>query len=256
MKSKRGQILLITVMILATIMTVVLSVSFQSVTETQTTKLEEDSQKALAAAEAAIEASLKGGGNVIIGEGSLSNFLGSGITGDATIASIASNKFTTPTLAKDTAYTFYLRDYNPQTKTFSGTTLSETVTVCFNAGTFNPAVEITLIKNNQQVAKYTIDPSSRINGAASPNAGTCPLDDNFDYYYQISGADISANNSTLMIVRVMYAPTKLVFGRSSDFPSQGNTVSSSAKTQTGVSKKVVLFQSYPQIPAEFFSTSF
>ena len=54
MKSKRGQILLITVMVLATIMTVVLSVSFQSVTETQTTKLEEDSQNALAASGAAI----------------------------------------------------------------------------------------------------------------------------------------------------------------------------------------------------------
>ena len=56
---KRGQILLITVMLLATVMTIVLSVSFKSVTETQITKLEEESQKALAAAEAAIEVALK-----------------------------------------------------------------------------------------------------------------------------------------------------------------------------------------------------
>lgn len=256
MKNKQGQILLITVMVLATIMTVVLSVSFQSVTETQVTKLEEDSQRALAAAEAAVEASLKGGGNVTIGEGSLLNFAGSGITGDATVDRLISNTFMSPIIVKDGSYTFYLRDYDPQTHAFSGSTLNETVTICFDGGTIDPAIEITLIKNNQRVVKYVIDPASRINNATSPAIGDCPLDNNFDYYYQISGTDISTNNTTLMIVRTMYAPTKLVFGRSTDFPSQGNTVSSTAKTQTGVSKKVVLFQSYPQIPAEFFTTSF
>ena len=59
MKSQKGQILLITVMLLATVMTIVLSVSFKSVTDTQVTKLEEESQKALAAAESAIEVALK-----------------------------------------------------------------------------------------------------------------------------------------------------------------------------------------------------
>ena len=244
-------------MVLATIMTVVLSVSFQSVTETQVTKLEEDSQRALAAAEAAVEASLNGGGNVTIGEGSLLNFSGSGITGSATVTSLISNKFTTPMIVKDSSYTFYLRTYNPETKAFSGTAVDENVTICFDSGTIDPAIEITLVKNNSRVNKYIIDPASRIqNLTLTPGVGNCPADSNFDYYYSIPRADIVANNAHLIIVRVMYAPTKLIFSRSTDFPPQGSTVSSTATTQTGVSKKVVLFQSYPQIPAEFFTTAF
>src|SRR3972149_10455999 len=96
---RRGQILLITVMVLATIMTVVLSISFQSITETQVSKLEEESQKALAAAEAAIEASLKEGTNVIIGEGALSGL--ARFSGGATVESLLDNSFTSPTVAKD-----------------------------------------------------------------------------------------------------------------------------------------------------------
>jgi hypothetical protein len=54
----------------------------------------------------------------------------------------------------------------------------------------------------------------------------------------------------------MYNSSKLFFSAPGNFPIQGKTVSSTATTTTGVSKKVTLFQSYPQIPAEFFTTSF
>ncbi|MEO0070141.1 MAG: hypothetical protein ABIK18_05040, partial [candidate division WOR-3 bacterium] len=66
MANQKGQILLITVMVLATVITVVLSLSFKSTIETQTTKLEEEAQRALAAAEAGIEAALKQQGTVDI----------------------------------------------------------------------------------------------------------------------------------------------------------------------------------------------
>ncbi|MFZ1549746.1 MAG: hypothetical protein WAT44_04755, partial [Microgenomates group bacterium] len=42
----------------------------------------------------------------------------------------------------------------------------------------------------------------------------------------------------------------------STLQASGQTVTSQATTRTGVTKKVQLFQSYPQIPAEFFFTSF
>ncbi|PJC34079.1 hypothetical protein CO048_01345, partial [Candidatus Roizmanbacteria bacterium CG_4_9_14_0_2_um_filter_35_15] len=71
----------------------------------------------------------------------------------------------------------------------------------------------------------------------------------------ISGSNISTD-SKLMEVRVLYAPTKLFISRSSDMPLQGKTVVSEVSSSTGVSKKITLFQSYPQIPSEFFSTSF
>ena len=59
MRSQQGQVLLITIMLLATVLTVVLAVTFKSTTETQLTKLEEESQKALAAAEAGVEVAIK-----------------------------------------------------------------------------------------------------------------------------------------------------------------------------------------------------
>jgi len=250
---KRGQILLITVMLLATLMTVVLSVSFQSITETQVSKLEEENQKALAAAEAALEAALKqGAGTVIIGEGALSSL--TDFTGSASVETATSNQFTTSSIIKDGSYTFYLENYDPVTKTFSGESLdTEDITVCFQSGTTIPALEITLVKDSG-VKKYVIDPDSRISNA-STGSSICTPNTNFNYSYSISGSNISTD-SKLMEVRVLYAPTKLFISRSSDMPLQGKTVVSEASTATGVSKKITLFQSYPQIPSEFFSTSF
>lgn len=252
MKMKKGQILLITVMVLATIMTVVLSVSFQSITETQVSKLEEDSQKALAAAEAAVEASLKEGSNVVIGEGALSDL--TGFTGGATIENLTDNIFTSPTVAKDSSYTFYLGEYDSGTNTISPST-AQAITVCFDAGSTNPAIEITIIKETG-VIKHVVDPNTpkRISNGSS-SAGLCASDTEYDFSYTVPAVDISTD-SKLMVVRVFYASSKLLFSRASDFPIQGKTVSSEAATSTGVSKKIVLFQSNPQIPSDFFTTAF
>ncbi len=249
MKYKRGQILLITVMLLATMMTVLMSVTFQSSTETQVTKLEEESQKALAAAEAAIEASLKSGTTSIIGAGSLSSFTGSGFTGGATVGTITSNTFTSPTVVKNGAYTFYMGDYNLTDKTI-GSSIGQDISVCFDSSSTNPAIEITLLKTNS-VKKYVVDSNGRIANTL-PSSGNCG---SFEYSYKISAADIGSD-SKLIVVRLLYASSKLFFSRNDDFPLQGKTITSEAKSTTGVSKKVVLFQSYPQIPAEFFTTTF
>jgi type II secretory pathway pseudopilin PulG len=235
MKNKPGQILLITVMLLATVMTIVLSVSFKSSTDTQVTKLEEESQKALAAAESAIEVALKNNSTATLGSGSLNSI--SGFSGEATIATTTSNQFTTPTIVKDGSYTFYLGDYNLASKTI-GNSINQSIDVCFNNGT---TVEITLVKTTG-VKKYF----------ANGSVVGCP-----DKGVNIPAADISTD-SKFLLVQVLYAPTKLLFSSSANLPAQGRTVTSEVKssTSTGVSKKVVLFQSYPQIPGEFFTTAF
>ena len=253
MNIKKGQILLITVMLLATVMTIVLSISFKSVTETQVTKLEEESQKALAAAESAIEVALKENATVTIGSGSLSSI--AGFEGSATIESSPSKTFVTPDIPKDGSYTFYLGDYNLTTKTI-GASAAQGITLCFESGTTNPAIEVTLVKSSG-VKKYVIDDplSSRIDNAS--DASTICSDNTYGFSYTIPGADIGVDGQFLL-VRVLYAPTRLFFSRDINLPLQGRTISSQAtsSTSTGVSKKVVLFQSYPQIPADFFTTSF
>ena len=254
---KKGQILLITVMLLATVMTIVLSVSFKSVTDTQVTKLEEESQKALAAAESAIEVALKDNATATIGSGSLTSI--TGFSGSATIESLAETTFITSTIPKDGSYTFYLGEYHLDTKAIDAPLNSQNITVCFT-GTTKPAIEITLIKTSG-VKKYVVDPdhdqSGRIVNALA--SSSCTPNSNYSFSTTIPSADIDAN-SKFLLVRVLYASTKLLFHGDSDLdlPVQGRTVSSQAtsSTSTGVSKKVVLFQSYPQIPAEFFTTAF
>ena len=253
MKNKKGQILLITVMLLATVMTIVLSISFKSVTETQVTKLEEESQKALAAAESAIDVALKENQNVTIGAGSLSSI--TGFEGSATVESLTSKTFTTPDIPKDGgSYTFYLGDYNLTQKTI-GSSIAQDITICFESGDTNPAIEINLVKSSG-VKKYVVDPSSRITNA-STGSSICIPDSNYGFSYTVPGTDIGADGQFLL-VRIFYSPTRLFFSRTSDFPVQGRTISSQAtsSTSTGVSKKIVLFQSYPQIPGEFFTTTF
>lgn len=253
---KRGQILLITVMILATVLTVVLSVSFKSITETKISKLEEENQKALAAAEAAIQEALKTG-SASFGAGGLTDF--GSFTGGAEIITTTTNSFTTPIVSKDSSYTFYLSQYDPETKNFSGGSINEDIEVCFNFSTTNPAVEITLVKTDS-IFKYPIDPnkgeSGRMSNSVYSPSTICSSDSSFSYSYTIPGADIGVNGR-LLIVRTLYQATKIHFHRNSNFPLQGKTVSSSVvANNTGVSKKITLFQTYPQIPAEFFNTTF
>lgn len=256
----KGQILLITVMLLATVMTIVLSASFKSVTETQVTKLEEENQKALAAAESAIEAALKENATATIGTGSLTSI--SGFSGSATIESLAATTFTTANIDKDGSYTFYLGTYDMATKTIAAS-VAQAITVCFESGTPNPAIEITLIKTGG-VKKYVADPNvgqaGRISNAndSIPVSFNCPT--GYSYSINVPGPDATGigTDGKFLLVRVLFAPTKLVFYRATILPVQGRTISSDIKSSTsvGVSKKVVLFQSYPQIPGEFFTTSF
>ncbi|MCX7881577.1 MAG: hypothetical protein N2482_03680, partial [Patescibacteria group bacterium] len=160
---KKSQILLITVMILATVMTIILSVSFQSITETQITKLEEENQKTLAAAESAIETLLNEKSSAVyLGSGSLANF--NEFTGGATLENIQSNEFTTPFLKKDTSYTFYLADYNKETNIF-GSSFNQALEICFSS---SQAIEATLIKTNA-IKKYVADPTGNITNASIPS---------------------------------------------------------------------------------------
>ena len=249
-EKKKAQVLLVIIMVLATIMTIVLSVSFQSISETQISKLEEENQKTLAAAEAALERALAENQQVVLGEGSLGDF--SEFSGQATIKESQGTNFTTPLVNKDKEYTFYLGSYNRETGSI-GTAINQSITICFQGlGGSIPAVEVTLVKANG-LKRYVYDPSGRINNASSPSTGCSQS--GFQHSFVIPAADIGTDGKFLLF-RVFYSSTRLYFSSVVNFPTQGRIVTSEATSQTGVSKKVVLFQSHPQIPASFFATSF
>jgi type II secretory pathway pseudopilin PulG len=255
---KKGQVLLLVAMIMATVLTLTSAVVFRSTTEIQTTKLEEQSQKALAAAEAAIEAALKQGNTNIQ---SLPGFSGSNITGSATVDTTQSRDFVTPLLQKDEQYTLYLSNPggtvdNPNFSVLNTYYNNQALTICSTSPTV--ALEITLIKSNNSVIHFAINPPGSTiieNGQTANNNGLCPNTESFSYKHQLSTSDIGSNN-LLLIVRVINGSAKIGFRGDINLPLQGKTITSTATSSTGVTKKVVLFQSYPQIPSDFFVTSF
>lgn len=269
MKQKNGQVLLLVIMLMATVITVVLSMSFQSSNDTKLAKLEEESQRALAAAEAGIEAAIKDKANVSFGTGSLSNI--SGFSGGATIASLTSEEFVTPLLQKNEQYTFYLStpggtSEDPDFASLTPSYTNKNLTVCFSSSSTQTAIEMVVLKKENQIKRYVVNPveGTVIANALSSSAagsGDCPATSPVSSSkYTIPAADIGTD-SLLLTIRVINASSgsykvgfKAVSG--TNFPLQGKTISSQATSATGVSKKIELFQSYPQIPSDFFITNF
>jgi len=251
---KKGQVLLIVVMLLATTLTLALTATYQSVTEAQLTKLEEENQKALAAAEAGIEKALQSKQEGSFASLGLSNLSGiDTFQSSVEISDQGSTTFVTPLLQKDEQYTFYLANYPNFTSYWGGQ-----VNIYFKTESTCPSLELTQIKNDNSLARNIVDPCNKITGPNNLRLGTTsgPYSfGGFNFGYKLSN-NISISNTKLLIVRVLFAPTRIGFQGSNNFPLQGSTIISTAKTQAGVEKKVQLFQSYPQIPAEFFVTSF
>ena len=260
---QKGQVLLIGVMLMAVLLTVVFSASFTSRTDTQISKLEEESQKTLAAAEAGIEAALKQG--AIADLGTLN--VPSGFTGSATVATTTSPSFTSPLIQKDGQYTFYMSTPRggPDNPDFSALTPAwgtEQFTLCSTSNSL--AMSLTFLRTDGTMKRFVINPTGESiieNGQTANGAGTCPSGENFAYHHQLTALDMSqvrTDLALLLFVRLIGSGTgaKVGFARTTNLPLQGRTITSEAKSPTGVTKKVQLFQSYPQIPAEFFITSF
>ena len=264
MKNQKGQILLITIMLVATVLTVVLAVTFKSTTETQLTKLEEQSQKALTAAEAGIEVALQQELGSSVSIGSLPEFTGSGFSGQASVEALTDSKFVSPLLLKDQQYTFYLAEYPGFANPLNGY-----LALYLQSEADCPALELTFLSPTNTVKRLLVDPCDKISKpdfsdlstTTNPGGGTYSLAGySFGYktQYILLGISHPLGNQAVLIARSLFASTRVGLERidPGNLPIQGKYVTSEAKTPSGVSRKVQLFQSYPQIPAEFFVISF
>ena len=248
-------------------MTVVFSASFVSRNDTQISKLEEENQKTLAAAEAGIEAALK--------SGSLQDFSGlkvpAGFTGSATVQSNSTSSFISPLLKKGDQYTFYLSapggsTDNPDFSRLLSPYFNQALTICSGSSDF--AMSIALLKfdgsTKYTLKRFAINPSSDkkiiTNGQAANGGGSCPTGQTFTYHHQLTALDMGGNDNNLLLfiklVGTGTVPARVGISGGSTLPAQGRTIVSQAKSPTGATKIVQLFQSYPQIPAEFFVTIF
>ncbi len=260
---KKGQVLLITVMLLAAAITVVMTIAFNSTTETQITKLEEESQKALSAAEAGLEAALQKKADVRLDE---LGYDTSGITGQAEVFLRRTNEYVTPLLQRDEQFIFYLADYDSLVSGPPSYWGPQNLTMYVNSEgeTDCSSLELTFVDSADMVRKEIIDPCDIISGSGDEinfTTGSYPLSvDGVPYTFRTkaSGTESQLVNITatkLVIVRVLNKPTRIGFTGTQLMP-QGRTIISTAKTTSGVTKQVMLIQTFPQIPADFFVTSF
>lgn len=275
-KTQQGQVLLIIIMLLATIITVVTTVSFRSTTETQINKLEEESQKTLAAAEAGIEkaiaAKVASGNSQQFNDPNINLQNLSGIDLASSSVNVTSNTgrdFITPLIQKDQQYTFYLGNYNDTASPPFSAPYPNSVAVYYGSesGCTNLALEITTVSGLSApytVTRYISDVGGGIvtNPVGSGNnniqGGSGGAISNVNFNCKTNNIP-SVANTVLMIVRTLGDRTKLAIRGSNTTPSlspQGKYIVSEAKSQTGVIKKIQLFQSLPQIPAEFFVSTF
>ncbi len=263
MKSKTinqsGQVLLIAILLSTVLLTIGLSLLDLTGKDTRVTKIQEDTAKAQAAAEAGIEAALN---DLEATELNIATILNNpDYSGTVTIQELNQHSFTTPLISKDAQYTFYLTGYNPVTKTVVSSTMTDNMVInritpsdsgyCSSDQAF--AVELTYLSTTDGVVKrYLIDECDLFDGTT----------DEYDFAATIPTGDITPDPS-VMIARVIapdnnFDGAKLEIVNAStgvDWPAQGKTITSTASFgESTITKKVQLFQSFPQFPAEFFVT--
>jgi type II secretory pathway pseudopilin PulG len=260
-EAQSGQALLIAILVASVLLTIGLSLTSTTIQETKIAKLQEDSSRARAAAEAGIDYVLD---QEPVGQIQLQDILpeNDDITGTAEIILEAAPTFTTPLLAKDMQYTMYLTGYDSQNHEVTDGNFTDSILVervlpeNATCGTNSFAVELTFINVNEGiVTRRLIDQECDvINGMA--NESDLKFGDTID-------TSTFSASPQVMIVRVIapdsnFEGAKIKFTRQSgqDWAAQGRSVISEATTGGNVTKKIKLFQSYPQFPTEFFVTTF
>lgn len=293
---QQGQVLLISIMLLAVVMTVIFSASFTNVTETKVTKLEEESQRALAAAEAAVEAMIAQSidfscsdcsfANVGIGSTALTAL--SGLSGIDTEKSqvyfdkTQVDKYIVPTILQNgEQYTLYLAD----PPDFDTHAISDFIVYWGSMTGSSPALEITIVNKDvdRPVSRYLVDPAALItkDNTIAPNyefiitttnsipAGYLVEGDvatgekeKVRFRYQTTvHLDANSQDVAASVVR-QYAFVRVLFANSrlafekTGLPAQGKTAVADVVTNAGVNKAVKFFRTYQQLPAEFFITTF
>jgi hypothetical protein len=254
-----------------------MTISFTSRTENQVTKLQQDADKSLVAAEAGIEAAIKNQSSGSFSELSLDALKDSGIDVDSskvTIDAAQTRKFVSPAINKDEQYTLYLTPYNgsfPNTPPFNthvavyygdggsfncGSVALELTVVSFDSSVPNPSYTVERYVADTGTPKILGTDGAQIGNDISKFGGKDILTTHFNCVTTLNSITLSAT-AKLMFIRVIGVGATTKIGIDDGLlPVQGKYYTATAKSTSGVTKTVQLFQSYPQIPAEFFVTSF
>jgi hypothetical protein len=273
---KSGQALIMLVLIIALIMTIVAATSFRLTTEIQSSKLQEESVRALAAADAGIEAGLLLANTAGLASSQYSfndDQVGIDVAGidlsrsRVTITETSDTEFISQQILQDDQLTFYLQEYPNY-----GTSYTGDLTILFGSeggsecgsgagGRTVPAIELSFIQgtSSDEVRKEILEPCAlgtfQVGGTGHITVSAVPETvggATYNYSASVSGLD----EYEVMFMRSLFENTRFVVRSNTPFPRQGKLIRSEAYSISGPSKIVTVFQSSPQLPADFFVTTF
>lgn len=253
--SKSGQVLLITLLVLAIATTIGLSLIARSTTDLTISREAEESARAFSAAEAGIEESLLSGQSTGV------KTLSAGqVTYTASVTAIggAVGAYTLPQRSvvgeTDTVWLInHLADGSLDETTYY---TSPTLDVCWAPQTTTPALIVTIpyiSGGAYQVAKLALDPDagsrSPANGftAAGASGNGCGQSDVYRYTITFATLGIDPATDTLLALRVrpVYSDTQVyVNAPSLALPQQGKRIESVGTTPSGLTRRIVVQQPY------------
>ncbi|MBP7832500.1 MAG: hypothetical protein KA035_01890 [Candidatus Levybacteria bacterium] len=264
-----GQILLIVVVVMVVALTIGLSVASRTITNLKLSKQNEDAQKAFQAASAGIDRYINQG-NCAINPAAC----------DPTSQTLTSSQFDTKVtevqgttlllnngspVDQDRGIDVWLANYpnytNPYYPSSSGTIsiywgVAGQTNCTANAGNATaPAIQVVLLTGTTTspvLTKYLYDTcparkaDNKFNNVYSTSAG-----------YNIGGstffhkADITLSSGLIMKVIPIYNSAKIAVTGANAFPPQGKIIES-VGTAGDTKRKIIYYESYPQIPNEIF----
>jgi Tfp pilus assembly protein PilX len=274
--NNKGQALLIIVLVMVVALTVTLSVISRAVVNLRTTQEQVDSQKALAAAEAGVEQAIQN----IAGAAPSGSFTNSQYT--TTINPVQGASFLINggvAVEQDKGAYIWLSPYtgdNTQWNVKWPTSGTATLNIFWGDTTGdsnNAAMEIAVISGanvaSANITRYAVDPDSTrsssngftgIPNGSNPTTarGTfTPANTGKTFRYQTS---ISISNGMLVRVIPVYKDAFMAVTSTTALPLQGRIVEArgcvpSCSSNSPTTRKVTVFQGFPELPADFFPYS-
>ena len=249
---QKGQALIVIIFVLAVALTVGLAVVSRSVTDVGTSTTQEESSRALSAAEAGIEAALAAPMN--------QQYNSIGVVG----IPYSGNSISIPEpLSAGESATIFMTGHDSDGNITEGVGEYSPGSLDLCWGTVStgskPAIEASLyykIADVYKITRYAYDPDSRGGfTSADTNTGSCPsdrsylyhkTDRSYLYHKTISGLP---SGKILLRVRLLYngdTAHYVAVSGSSSFPVQGKNITSEA-TDGSTTRKIEVFQRYPDL---------
>lgn len=258
-KEEKGQALLIVVLVMVIALTVGLSIASRTITNLRTSTEEANSQKALSAAEAGVEQSIKS--NTSIATQNLSN----NASYKTDVTSVLGTSFLMNggnPIQQDNGADLWLSDYSSDSSKIYLNPWSGSLTVKWGTTSdpcVSPAIEVIIMSGTKAAPRsnrYTFDACATRSSSNHFSSQVTLLKTTIngkDLYFQ-NTVPISVSSGLIGRVIPIYQNGAVGIVGSVALPSQGSTI-----TSTGISgntqRKVNVFQGYPEIPAEFFQYS-